>query len=264
VPDLHARLGVTTSRRVGEARRSYARSRAEQWDAEYLERDGRSLPRMLAEFDAVLVFDQSRVRLVDQAASIGFHPGMAYQRIRRLQRGGTDPLVEAAGLRCGQRILDATLGFGQDALVAAAVVGSTGSVMGLEASRILFAFADEGLPTCVLPPGTDLEVAKVVSVQHSEAMSWLAGTRERFDVALLDPMFSHPKRAHPSFATLRRHALHAPLTDELIRAALSRAPTAVAKLDDQASLSALSARPDSIHRTRTAVWAVFTRSGAAN
>jgi 16S rRNA (guanine1516-N2)-methyltransferase len=259
VPDS-ARLGVTSSRSVSEARRSYARSRADQWGVDYVERAGQSLSRTLHSFDALLVFEPTRLRLVDQAADICFHPGMAYQRIRRLSMGLTDPLVEAGKLHAGQRILDATLGFGHDALVAATVVGSTGSVTGLESSPILSAFADEGLPTCALPRGTDLDVAKVVTVHHAEATAWLATNEKRFDVALLDPMFSHPKRAHPSFATLRRHALHAPLTDALIAAVLRRATTAVAKLDHPDSLTALSTRPDSVRRTRSAVWATFTRS----
>jgi 16S rRNA (guanine1516-N2)-methyltransferase len=254
-----AHLGVTCSRRVTEARRSHARSRAELWGATFVERDGLPLARILAGLDALLVFEPSQIRLVDHAANICFHPGMAYQRIKRLSQGLTDPLVEAAKLHRGQRILDATLGFGQDALVAATVVGPTGSVTGLEASPILSAFADEGLPTCALPPGKDLDVAKVLTVHHAEATSWLATHHERFDVALLDPMFLRPKRAHPSFATLRRHALHAPLTDALIVAALSRATTAVAKLGHQAALAALSTRPHAVHRTRSATWATFTR-----
>ena len=255
-----ARLGVTTSRRVTDARRSYARSRAEQWAAAYVVRRDQSLTRMLADFDALLVFDQSNVRLVDQDSAIGFHPGMAFQRIRRLTQGLADPLVEAGNLQPGQRILDATLGFGQDALVAASVVGTTGAVTALEASPVLSAFADEGLPTCVLPSGVDLDIAKVVTVHHAEAITWLAATDERFDVALLDPMFARPKRAHPSFATLRRHALHVPLTDALLRAALDRAALVVAKLDHPASLDVLSTRPVSVRRTRSAIWATFAPS----
>lgn len=253
-----ARLGVTTSHRVTATRRSYARSSAEHWGATYVDRSDLPLPAALARFDAMLVFEQTLVRLVDESASISFHAGMAYQRIKRLAYGQLDPLVEAGGLRPGQRILDATLGFGQDALVAAAVAGPTGSVTGLEASRVLAAFAGEGLPTCRLPPRTDVDLAKAVTVVHAEATAWLAATRDRFDVALLDPMFSRPKRAHPAFAVLRRHAMPAPLTDALLDAALNRADTVVAKLDEPDSLAALTARPDSVRRTRSAVWATFT------
>ena len=257
MPDT-AHFGVTSSRRVTPARRAYARSAADRWGVEYVERDGQPLQKLLAGFKAMLVFEQTQLRLVDHASSIHFHPGMAYQRIKRLSQGLADPLVEAGRLQPGQRILDATLGFGQDALVAATVVGLTGSVTGLEASPILSAFADEGLPTCVLPPGTDLEVAKVLTVHHAEATAWLATHQERFDVALIDPMFLHPKRAHPSFSTLRRHALHAPLTDALIAAVLRCATTAVAKIDHPASLTALSTQPNSVRQTRSAVWATFS------
>lgn len=259
MPDAadRARLGVTTSHRVTEARRAHARSRAEQWGVAYVDRACQSLSLALSRFDALLVFEQAHVNLLDSAGGIRFHAGMAYQRIKRLSRGMADPLVQASGLRVGQRVLDATLGFGQDALVAAAVVGAAGSVTGLEASRVLSAFADAGLAGCALPPGTDLDVTKVVDVVHAEATAWLAATRDRFDVALLDPMFPQPKRAHPSFAMLRRHALPQPLTDALLTAALRRASTVVAKVDGPATLDRLSIRPASVHRTRSAIWTTF-------
>jgi hypothetical protein len=72
--------------------------------------------------------------------------GHSYQRITRLYQRLAAPLVEAGRLSPDQHILEATLGFGQEALVAAASVGRTGSLTGLKASPILSAFADEGLP----------------------------------------------------------------------------------------------------------------------
>ncbi|MEQ7127636.1 hypothetical protein ABN034_24220 [Actinopolymorpha sp. B11F2] len=63
---------------------------------------------MAAGFDALLVVEQTQVRLVDEATGMYFHAGMAD----------------------------------------------------------LSAFADEGLPTCALPPGTDRGVATVRTAHH--------------------------------------------------------------------------------------------------
>ncbi|HEY6737462.1 MAG TPA: class I SAM-dependent methyltransferase [Actinopolymorphaceae bacterium] len=253
-----AALGVTTSRGITAARRAYARARAERWGATYVEREELTLEEVLDGFDAILVFERARVRLVDRLSDLAFHPGMAYRRIQRLSGGGTDPLIDAGRIARGQRVLDATLGLGQDALVAAAAVGRTGAVTGLEASRVLAAFVGEGLPTCALPPGTDPDIADVIRVHHTEAIEWLTGTDERFDVALLDPMFSRPKPAEPSFGVLRRYALPTPLSDDLVAAALARATTVVAKLADSSALTSLSTAPDSVRRSAAAVYVTFT------
>ncbi len=253
-----AYLGVTVTRQVTIARRAYARKQAERWGACFVPQGDQPLRRLVHRFDAVLVFEQDRLRLADRHGDMAFHPGMAYQRIKRLSYGVVDPLVEVGRILPGQRVLDATLGFGQDALVAAVAVGPTGGVVGLEASRALAAFAEEGLRGCALPKGTNLEVSHVICVQHAEAVTWLTTTRQAFDLVLLDPMFRQPKRAQPSFDLLRRHALHAPLDDLLLKAALEKASTVVVKLGDLASVATLSMKPELVRPTRSVVWARFT------
>ena len=55
---------------------------------------------------------------------------MAFLRLLRARRGESDPLVAAANLSRGETVLDATLGLGGDALLAAQVTGTR--VIGLE------------------------------------------------------------------------------------------------------------------------------------
>ncbi len=58
---------------------------------------------------------------------------------------GMTPSSALAELRAGDTILDCTLGLGQDALVAALVVGPSGRVVALEKSLALYAVVSEGL-----------------------------------------------------------------------------------------------------------------------
>jgi len=254
---LPTRLALTTSRHVSADRRLHARRSAATWDAAYVDRARVSLSALRRDFDAVVVLEESRVRLADTDADIVFHPGMAYQRVKRIRRGETDPLVQVAGLRPGLRVLDATLGFGQDAIVAGACVGPTGHVLGLEASRPLAVFAALGLPSCQLPAEVRADTAARITVRHTEAVSWLTAHEDRFDVILLDPMFRIPKRSQPSFDVLRRFAWTAPLEDRLLRAALARAKTVVAKIGSVEALSELSVSPQLVRRSGAVTWARF-------
>lgn len=249
-------LAVTTSHRVTNERVTHARRSAARWGAVFLDRQGQSLRQMADEYDAVIVYDQCRVRLADRFSEVAFHPGMAHHRVLRVRRGLDDPLVEMGNIQPGQQVVDATLGFGRDTLVAAAAVGPTGKVVGLEASLALSAFADEGLRRSTYGPWS-----ASICVRRAEAVEWLTHTNEEFDLAVLDPMFSQPRRAEPGFDLLRRHAVHTPLNDDLLNVALERARIVVVKVGDIEALSTLSYRPELIRRTNSAVWARYTRAG---
>lgn len=249
-------LAVTTSRKVNAVRRTYARERAEQWGIPFIERHDRSMRDVVSSYDAVLVFGDGEVRLADHAGDLAFHPGMAHRRISRLRHGESDMLVEIAELRPGQHVVDATLGLGRDALVAAKVVGHGGAVVGLEASAVLVAFTEEGLRDC-----TDEFGLGRIRVEHVDALSWLRNGDQRYDLVMLDPMFSRPKAAEPGFELLRRHAVDIPLSDDLIEAAVRRARRVVVKVGGRAALRAVSRRPDVVRTTRSLTWARFDTSG---
>lgn len=247
---LHpGKFAITTSRKVDESRREYARERARCWDAPFIVRRDQSMRQVLASYDVVLVFEDDGVRLADHDDDAAFHPGMANQRILRLERGEPDALVEIGEIKSGQRVVDATLGFGRDALVAATVVGPAGLVVGLEASPTLYAFVSEGL--------RHLGAPAPIRVEHTEATAWLSADDELFDLVILDPMFSWPKPADPGFGLLRRHAIGTPLTDELIDAAVRRAHRVVVKVGGPSALAAISRQPEAIRTTRSVAWARF-------
>ncbi len=141
--------------------------------------------------------------------------GMAFLRMLRTRKGEIDPLVAAAGLRPGDRVLDATLGLGGDALVAAQATGVP--VLGLEKDGLLAAFTQAGLRRL---PGHGAEPGRLVNVMRADHRSFLREQPARaFDVVLLDPMFRRAGEAAPLFDLLRARAEHDALAPETLRLA---------------------------------------------
>ena len=159
--------------------------------------------------EAVLVVGRRRVALWVDGVERVWHAGMGELRLRRLALGDRttrDAFLEAAALRAGDAVLDATLGLGMDALVAAAAVGPRGRVVGVEASPALAALTAEGLAR---HPST---AARRIEVVAGEAAAVLDRQPERsFDVVVFDPMFRHTRAGSPDFALVRRLAHAAPL-----------------------------------------------------
>jgi 16S rRNA (guanine1516-N2)-methyltransferase len=141
--------------------------------------------------------------------------GMGLIRMRRTlaRLGGRpvsptdrDPFLEAAGIRPGDAVLDATLGLGADALVAAAACGPDGRVVALEGSPVLAAWVAEGLRRL------DAEPARRVEVRAGEHLAALAALPSRsFDVVAFDPMFRHARAQPGGFDLVRALADPRPL-----------------------------------------------------
>ncbi len=205
-------LAVTTSGKPAPSEIDAARAFAAAWKLPLLPRGGGALAPLFERAEALLVLGADGPRLVDRAGSVRFHLGMAHLRRLRVDAGEGDSLVRAAGLVAGDRVLDATLGLAQDALVAARAVGRRGRVVGLEASLPIAALVAAGLARLPDDPSSC-----AIEVRHAEAAAALPALADgAFDVVVLDPMFDRPARAQPGFEVLRRHAVHAPLEPALL------------------------------------------------
>jgi len=170
--------------------------------------------------DAALVVTRARLVVQTQAGEIFFHPGMARPRVRQLERGQSDVMVEAMGLRPGDTVLDCTLGLGTDALVAAYVVGEAGRVVGLEAVAVLAALVRWGMAH--YDPGHDgLRAAmRRIEVVHADHEAYLPSLPPRsFDVVYFDPMFREPVHESAHMRPWRELACYKPLTPAAIAAA---------------------------------------------
>lgn len=160
----------------------------------------------------VLILSKARADMVHRGRVFRASVGMAYLRLVRARRGETDPLVRAAGLSPGEEVLDATLGLGGDALIAAHATGA--KVTGLEASPVLAAFVAAGLCRLLVPGQVAAARIEVRCADHRAALREMPD--RSVDVVLLDPMFRSAGESGALFDLVRDLAEHAPLAPETL------------------------------------------------
>ena len=179
---------------------------------------------------AVIVLEKDGPRIHSEHGTFAYHPGMAEIRVQQLLRGAPDHLVRALDLHPGARVLDCTLGLASDAAVAASVAGSTGRVVGLEASLLLHFAVQHGLAhyECKTPLLT--AALRRVEAVHAVAAEYLATcVPNSFDVVYFDPMFRHPVQGSKAMEALRPLSLEEPLARSTVELALKVAPRVVIK-----------------------------------
>jgi SAM-dependent methyltransferase len=216
------RLAVTTTLDPSPSEEAGARDAELRHAIPFAPRRNRPLAEVAAHAsaDALLVLGARRASLFVDGVESAWRPGMGELRVKRLLEGEAgplrtnDPFLAAAALAPGDTVLDATLGLGADALVAAAAVGPGGHVVGVEASRPLAALVEEGLRR------HPSEAAQRIAVVAADAAELLARLAPRsFDVVVFDPMFRHPRGHAPEFDLVRRLADARPIApDTLARA----------------------------------------------
>lgn len=218
---------VTTGREPLPEQEAQAQRLAQELGARYVPRSSIRLSRLRsaapssrADRPLVLVVERQRLCLHADGQELFYHPGMALQRIRRLRQGRPDPMVEAMGLQAGDRVLDATLGLAADALVAAAVVGPEGQVVGLERVPALAVLVREGLRRYPWPDPELAAAAARIQVQAADHRDWLARQVDgSFDVVYFDVMFERPLSGSAAMAAWRRVAFEGPVTPETLQQA---------------------------------------------
>jgi hypothetical protein len=214
------KLIVTTSRLAKTTTRAIARRKATAWGFPYVERSDRSLELILKcdegkDAGAAFVFRNDGLVLSTSRTQLRFDLGTAAIRLLSMARGDRDLLVRAGELKAGDRVFDATLGLGRDALVAARAVGPGGHVLGVESNRALFTLVSEGLAS----HDAGAESAAIQPVLGDSRQLLSCTTNASFDVVIIDPMFSLPGRSDGNFEALREFADLTSLDPEWIRLA---------------------------------------------
>lgn len=135
--------------------------------------------------------------------------GRSHPFIRAIAPPASEPL---------DRVLDATLGMGQDALHLSAILGVR--VEGIEASPLLAAWTKSGLERLTQDARWGPAAARV-TVHTGLAQALLTQRPEKsVSVVYLDPMFETPLDASPGFRGFRRWAHPGSLDLDLMRAAI--------------------------------------------
>ncbi len=131
-------------------------------------------------------------------------------RLGSVEKGLSNPLLEALNVCEGDRVLDCTLGLATDALLIARGVGPSGSVTGLEASRYIAWMTQNGLKDYIQKSDPEDDLAgyakriEVINTSYEEYLKGISGNP--YDSIYFDPMFGSPNMKSASINAFRRLA----------------------------------------------------------
>ena len=215
-------LITTASRQQGMLEKEAMRI-SEDWDIPYVRRGKASIKSFFAKYGvtniAVLDYQMNVILYREDQEPIKYHPGMSTIRIKRLQVGNNDPMVELLQLGKNDTLLDCTLGMASDAIVAQ-YIASGGQVTGLETNRLLALFTARGLKTYIADDLTVQEAMNRIKVVHADYNRFLAEAADNaYDYVYFDPMFRSTVESSSSMQFFKSHCCDQPVSIEAVREA---------------------------------------------
>lgn len=214
-------VAVAVSRRINHERYTLAEELAKKLSLPLLRDITIKEIWQQGQYQALLLIENTKLKMITPNAQLFFHPSMSALRVDKLTEGGADHLVDAMQLTCGMSVLDATLGLATDALVCATVVGSSGYVVGLEASPWLSLIVRLGLEEYKDKRSELTQAARHIKVVNTDNLEYLIAQADNsFDIVYFDPMFAHPVVASSNMQPLREFACYRPLDHKAIEEAM--------------------------------------------
>ena len=211
---------ITTGGRPDEKSRKLAMEAAEVLGYNVIERNKRSIARIQRDYEsAVLVAGSNRYDLyrIGMEQPLFFHPNSAAFRMKRVIKEETDPLIDVAQLKQGDRFLDCTLGLGSDSIMASFIVGHIGKVVGIEGDADIAFITGSGLKSYDVKFDALQEAMERVQVIHADAINYLESQPDAsWDIVYMDPMFSAPIEESSNFTPLRKVGLQSSLTEKWV------------------------------------------------
>ncbi len=209
---------ITTAGRPSVESIARAKLIATDLQVPFVERRKRSIAYLHREYNAdVLVVSVEKLALYQMGITepFFFHPNSAAYRLKRLLKGDSDPLIEAAQLQLGDSFLDCTLGLGSDSIIASYQVGEEGNVYGIEGNAQVAYIVKKGLQHFPTDHRTLKESMERIHVIHAEAINFLkTAETNSWDIVYMDPMFQQPVNESINFSPLRQIGLQQRLSKE--------------------------------------------------
>lgn len=211
---------VTTAGRTNEEMVAQARKIADELKADFVPRKKRSVMAIqeIIQEDC-LVVGKERLELYPfgEKEPFFFHPNSAMFRIKRLMKGESDPLIDAAKLEAGMSFLDCSLGLGSDSIVASFVAGKTGSVIGIEARQELAYLVKNGLKTWYSGYESINQAMHRIKVIEGNSLEILKKHEDNsIDCVYFDPMFDESILESDGIRGLTHFAIYEGLSKETI------------------------------------------------
>ena len=196
-----------------------AKAAAERLVIPFVDRKKASLADLRASYgvDNILIAKKGLLYLDTPEGELFFHPNMSQLRVKNLRLGQSDHMVEAMGIKPGMKVLDCTMGFGADSIVASFAAGDNGSVTGVEVSPLIAEVVGYGL-SHFLAGNYEMHAAlRRIKVVNADYLDFLKRQPDKsFDSIYFDPMFRHPLTDSKNINPLRSVADHRPLSEEAV------------------------------------------------
>ncbi|MBE9915773.1 class I SAM-dependent methyltransferase [Paenibacillus donghaensis] len=215
---------ITTGDKAGEAIIRRAEELASRTGSRYVPRRHTPLSKMSklhGNAEIIVVLDGG-ARLVRPGENpLEFHPSMGFIRAKRILKGESDPMLDAACMQEGDTVLDCTAGLGTDALVFAVKGGRNTKVMAAESSAALAALLSEGLAYYTSAVEEVNEALRRVEILNRDHLEVLRSLPDRsVDIVYFDPMFREPLMDSSAIRPLRWFANSEALSKESIQEAV--------------------------------------------
>jgi 16S rRNA (guanine1516-N2)-methyltransferase len=198
---------VTTSYKPTEQIIAKSQQIAAELGGRWVPRRQFSLPalrRRYTETEVMLLTEQELRYYRSDDTALFFHPSTAAIRIKRLERGETDPLLTLAEIAAGDSILDCTAGLASDSIVFSYAVGPSGQVTALESESTLVVLLREGLRHYQSPLPALNDAMRRIVLQHSDHLTLLRKMSDQsVDMIYFDPMFRSPITESSAMLPLR-------------------------------------------------------------
>jgi hypothetical protein len=215
---------VTTAGRTNMELNLKAMEIADHLQIPYIQRQKRSITAIQnATQDDCLVIGKEKMEIYPygELEPIFFHPNSAMFRIKRLQQGDKDPLIEATQLSKGKKFLDCTFGLGSDSITASYVVGDEGKVLGCEANRFLSFLMKSGLQIWNDGSTEIIQAMRRIKVKHDLAEDLLRTIPDNsYECVYFDPMFEENIYESNGIKGIKSLAIYDSIDEETIAQAL--------------------------------------------
>lgn len=221
------RFVVTTSHKSTKEQVIIAKNLSEKFGAPYIPRRRLSELVEKGKVDFYYVVEANdRLVIRWKGGQFFFHPSVAKVRMKNLQNGGRDYLIEALQLEGSETVLDATFGLGAEAILMAAFL-PRGKVIGLEKSVHIYRIVRHGLQN-YKPNAKWIEHAmKRIELYNEDMKEFIRKAPDNsYDIVYCDPMFENPKYESSAMNPLRPFASYDTIdekdVEEMLRIARKR------------------------------------------
>lgn len=199
---------VTTSHDPTERQIEKAKRLADELKLPYFKRKDHPNISEAIEGEYCYVIEKNRIVVKSENSEFFFHPSMAKVRMKNIQKGLKDHLIECLQLTGNEVILDTTLGLGTEAILMAAFLNS-GKVVGIEGSTPIFVVVRDGLENHKAKENWINIAMKKIQIIHADFKQFLRSCPERsYDIIYCDPMFENPVFESSSMNPLRPFAIY--------------------------------------------------------